>query len=1394
MKKDCIWIPTVKVGTEEVASTLFKDLKKNLNNDTKRAIYAYEAYLATNLADKLDQQGYTRDILGQHNYKDVLRELEIEKIFAKTSTEEESVARYAGIIDASKRSISFTGLEALQKAMLINENPAFVARIVKVGDQYQVKVSKKDSKTHTNVSTIEDAYNSWNMIIDSLKTLYENPNTFDLSELEKISSSILDITNPMGFTSYLRSIPSTRSSYYSIPAIHMLLTMAQHFPEIPFRGQSYNFAQNIQSIITNRIQRQNPGVTMTQQEALYKASEDIYNNLHATSAPNNTLINWYSNLLDQIKQYINNTIDLDALHIDVTAANGINRSSISSREQDIKQQLDDIRRLHDIDTEIIEVKDKIESLSDIITEEIFQIERQIRSIESKSGVTQQTQKLSQLKDNLFKELEVKSFKDGSLQFIKTGIDYLNTFTNTIIPDMINRQVDGEYVTFEDLQFACSSLAQLKNFSKTYERITNALEYLDSKDFDIDISQQEYNDIKQAAADFNKLLRDILQKDEFLRNYEKLAMRSLYRQTFGENSPLAAISFGDITSADGTILDYLYSVGRQSNKFISVWGAALKNAQDSHTTRLLETARKIRIIRNKYVKSSNGDDSFMVDSKYNILSDINWDEWYRARGAYRHSQKQNGLSGVALKLALQAWEDSNSEDRVVYIDASGNKLIERVPNGRFRLNNGLHWDSTNNRMVFDKSRYTDAQEEYYNEMMALKGELQSYSPNYAQHIYKYPYIRKSWLDVISDKAKKKYSWGQTIRTLLDRMKFWKIREDDTDISQNGLIDDEEDINITQSTWDDTILRRIPIFYRRKIETLTDKNGNIIGQDEILTDFATALQHYAATIIGYDEMNKMKDILETTADYIKYRKTDIRRNGDLLVDVIENPGTVLVKRLAKTGTTRSGDLVSQFVARDIYGIKRLPINDNDLLDNILRSIVSYTGLKMLATNVKGATANLLMGKVQLLIEAAANQRFNFKEWALGTTDMISVIFTPEYYNGDFFSHNRNSYHNLLMELFDPMMEIKSETWHHRYHTSKMRTVLSNFNAYFLYSTGEQSIHIPTMYAVIRHQKVNYNGKKVSLKSVIEKKEILDANNKGTGVYHLVIKDGVEDPLKPGQQLTIDSEYIHKVKKIIRETNQNMHGSMNEEDKGLIHRYTFGKAFMALRQWMIEHYSRRYRGRHISSDLEEEVEGYNVTTYKFLKDLSKRSAIKLRRMLGAIAGIKKLKRATDAVMLEQLMVWNSKNIHQKTLDPEQRANIRRAIAEATIYAALLSAGNFLGEPEDHKREFWRRFWIYQQRRLLSELSASYPTGVLSEGMRNLTSYSAAIPILNSTFYLVLGLKDLGTPLGPSSVYAGKDKYLINVYKHFIPFAYQIEQMFRFDEDDAQFNIFNTDVRFNR
>ena len=131
----------------------------------------------------------------------------------------------------------------------------------------------------------------------------------------------------------------------------------------------------------------------------------------------------------------------------------------------------------------------------------------------------------------------------------------------------------------------------------------------------------------------------------------------------------------------------------------------------------------------------------------------------------------------------------------------------------------------------------------------------------------------------------------------------------------------------------------------------------------------------------------------------------------------------------------------------------------------------------------------------------------------------------------------------------------------------------------------------------KKLQHEGRIINLRDAFIKKGYVNAP-------HLELKPNLYDI--NGVQLTDANsklteegkQFIRQFKQDLRSCCQGMFGAMNDEDKGIIHMYALGRAAMNFRQWMIAHYSERFRGVHWDMDKHEFVRGYWTSSGKFLK----------------------------------------------------------------------------------------------------------------------------------------------------------------------------------------------------
>ena len=152
-------------------------------------------------------------------------------------------------------------------------------------------------------------------------------------------------------------------------------------------------------------------------------------------------------------------------------------------------------------------------------------------------------------------------------------------------------------------------------------------------------------------------------------------------------------------------------------------------------------------------------------------------------------------------------------------------------------------------------------------------------------------------------------------------------------------------------------------------------------------------------------------------------------------------------------------------------------------------------------------------------------------------------------------------------------------------------------------------------------------------------------------------------------------------------------------------------------------------------------------------------------------------------------------ENLDEMQRYNVKRVMAEMSMYVALLGLSFALGEPDKHKKEFWRRWWIYQVKRLLLDSEASMPhPKAISSGLTILQSPMACFNTMNSLLYSFYGVTngDIVTDI-KSGKHKGENKYWRNMKKYNLPFFKDWEQMQNMAEDESIFQVFK-DTPSNR
>ena len=1269
-----------KVNGEE--SILYKDLLKRIK-DRPLTNFIYAAYLQQGVAAQITNKGYSVNKQGQHDASAVYDFFDVVSLQNEISSIRDMAVRM-GARDTNGNLVNLTDAkDALQKAEQANQNSkGTVSYVVRRNDVFNIITEEKNSRTQIRAHEVKKKLAIWNALEQIFSSKGIDLNTFDFNR------TLVNANNGKNFIEWASSLSQLRNDLLSQKEIRTILEFDKNSTQV----------QRIERMFGN----------------LDNAAAEMYNAFHGGMS------NYTQGQISLMNDAINTSKKIQGLDIQSAKQQVLQIEgslNANSQEVNIQTTLEDLDKKYHIDINEINrnLGDTIKSLRDAAAEAAVTLQRQLKKLKAEQGLTPDVQRLERTINQLLKELENKKYYSGAMGFLAEALNQVN-----VMEQLLKDAYQATGTTFEQAKKRASAIMEIKDIKEGFYHIVDALSRPNNLIIDESINNADIQAIETQA----KAVKDFFDNyEQKLRDIREDTMVDIAREYLGDSLPtgIAIVNIVKMAEADSSIYDHFYSVGRVSNPLIATMGTIIRDAQGRRNKKLRDIAIRIRRENYKLNKAGIKNTRFIYEENSNyIVSDIDWPAYKKAKNIAKTRFKKRGLKGFALEQAIEQWEDANTEDRVVdYVSGR----TERVPNSNYRK----HFSFENKAM-----------QEYYNNMMQIKGEIGTMLPKYAQKHYLPPQIRrKFWDAVFESKGNPKKILKAIGNTIKDK---FIIREDDELNSANGIIEGEE-YGIRSGALDNTPYRQIPIFFVNRLK----------DQGELLKDFSSGLQHLASTAINYECINEIKDVVEMMGDFIKNQ--EIPPKGKKLVEKVQNTAVVIFKHLrGHAKATNTEHIVDSFINQHIYGTKLEHVNK---LSKAIVSFIGYNSMKALSTNVKGYINNYLMGELQMLIEAGAGEFYNSWDWAWANAKVFGLTGDIKTKAGnimDYFSNNVNSEAVLLAQMFDPLSEQFHKLAAQRYFSNPLRRMMPDDFMFIGYGLGENLIHFVTMYAVLHHEKVMVNGKKVSLYNA------LYIGNKEDGNSELLVKPNAKYKNKDGKWVDIDQAYLDSIRDRIRYCNQTTHGSMNDEDKGVIHQKLYGRAIMNLRQWMVEHYSRRFRGKHWEDSLKEWREGYYYTTGRLLWSYC---------------------RALLRFESEYATQWSQMNSMQK-------ANVKRAMREQFIMMLLLGLSFAIGETDELKEDAYTRFWAYQAKRALMEVKASTPEFISFELMKLLNSPIPATSTINGLLYIVFGIPDMAETIQRGR-YAGWNKYWRNVLKYSLPFWRHIDELIHMNENDDMFAIFD-------
>lgn len=914
---------------------------------------------------------------------------------------------------------------------------------------------------------------------------------------------------------------------------------------------------------------------------------------------------------------------------------------------------------------------------------------------------------------LEEKIEKKEYALSINQFMSEVVEVLS--------DTIEIQKDQD-LSMTELNDLASLFLQLEEKIQAYLPIIKQLQ-----DKQLLMDELEPGDIENIITEAKRLEAHLHSLENSLQE-KKFAFAYNYIHRFwGEDSHYVGMGQVDriledcmkCGNVDMNIFDrYVLAASEVHDSVLSTVAESIKGMHEIRDEEMRKIDYDIRVATDKLFQSGS-DFSFMFETNTKgeslIVSEIDWDSYYAERRAKKEELEAKGFKPKSIKKALALWDTKHT---------GGYEL--KLKNGKIIKLSGVPI----NRKALP--HMTEAQREYYETMLYMKYEMEQQLEEHGikTYLFRPPQIPKSMEEAVSNMTP-----AEVFQALKNKYLDWKVQGSEYGVIQTTVNAKGEEVNA------------IPVFYIDKLE----------DQTQVSKNFSKAMTAFMSMGINHNLVAERASILEVTKAFLMDREVETSVAGKPIVQTVEALGM----RMNTTAKVKSSETAIKGWVQDLYEAnlygKRHKMSDyGEKTELAIKTAIQYTSVTGLAMNLPGAIANVLVGKLQMIIEAGGNEFANFKDYGVAESQYWKML--PELL-GELYSNNKKSKLALLLDKFDAMDDFYDKLKESGFYKSPLSKILGNTSLFLMYGMGEHLLHAQNVLAVLNHIKVKSpEGKMVTLFDAFEVRK--EGNN---GILEL--KEGYtysyqEDTNAPIEWRTVDESFVQRAKKKAAYVNRSCNGAFGSDEKGAIHRYAIGRLIMNFRQWMPAHYARRFNTLHWDADLEDYREGYYITMGKFAKALyrdmqNKEFQIKTR--------------------------WNQ-------LTPMERANLQRALTESAILVTLIVLSRIgLGHDPKH-RSWFEAMCMYQIQRCKLETGAStplYAAGFLKNIFTIVNSPAASIntvqklaPLLNID-ELILGEKY------ESGTHAGEYKYLHRVERA-IPFYSQVFKWWNMDIDDSIFSTF--------
>jgi hypothetical protein len=755
----------------------------------------------------------------------------------------------------------------------------------------------------------------------------------------------------------------------------------------------------------------------------------------------------------------------------------------------------------------------------------------------------------------------------------------------------------------------------------------------------------------------------------------------------------------------TLQAWLTTMADNPDGLLQIFDKVVKIKKDEKRLNVINKSQEIIALAKKYENLGitsydwmfESDKRNYINKEYDVAAYNKAKDTYKAEldNKYGKYPQVGGEEYKAKRKAFQEWVTENTE---LYKDPV-TKNATYIPS---RTKYPSKWSSL-----------SQIQQNFYNEWMAIKGEIDALIGPSKTHLTNTIKIRKSGIERLKDTMS-----SEGITSFIEGVKSKVMKSFDDDVTYK----DARGIR----GFDGKEIMKLPLYY------MYGGKGDL---NDLSTDVIGTLIAYTDMAYNYDAMNQILNPLEIGRELVLHnrRKINATKGNKQLFETFRYGGKTIKNPIYEDADASNfRKVLDDFFESKIYNRYLKDSGETLGLDNNKAAslLLKLGSTVQLGLNLLANMANVGTGLAMQNIEAVAGEFFSARELKNADWEFVKAM---GHFIGDIGQRTAKS----KLELFDQMFDVRQNFSSKVKDTNWLnRTIIGRLfgpNLQYLgQDAGDHWLYNRSAIAMaLRYKLKDKNGNLISLWDALETVPI-DSNNPDAG-NKLVLKDGVTKTDGSNFSSKDIVEFTGKVRYI----NQHCFGVYNSEDTIMARRTIVGRFLMQYRDWIPAQF--RYRFGAATSNLEKggDVEGYYRTTGRFMQQL-------YNELKAGELNVK------DA--------WS-------TLDDYQRANVKRTIAELIQYMVIVAIASILGGATKD-RSWARRMLSYAAVRQKTELGALVPVFMPKEMVKIAKSPFAATNVIDD----ISGLTGVLNPFNwADEIEAGDYKGHSTAYKDFMksPFS---------------------------